>query len=53
MKKEVSPALVAVVIVILIVAIVFFYWRGTAPEGVRTPKPPPPNPPSGIPVPTE
>lgn len=53
MKKEINPVVAIVVVVVIVAAVIFFYWRATAPEGVKTPIPPRPNPPSGIPVPTE
>lgn len=53
MKKEVNPLVAVVVIVVILAAAIFFFFRATAPEGVKTAKPPAPNPPSGIPVPIE
>lgn len=53
MKKEINPVVAILVVVVIVAAVIFFYFRATAPEGVRTAKPPAPNPPGGIPVPTQ
>ncbi len=53
MKKEVNPIVAVIVVVAILAAVAFFFWRATAPEGVKTAKPPAPNPPGGIPVPME
>ncbi|MCS6831337.1 MAG: hypothetical protein RMM08_08350 [Armatimonadota bacterium] len=53
MKKEINPIVAVVVVVAVLAAVIFFYFRATAPEGVKTPVPPRPNPPGGIPVPTQ
>lgn len=53
MKKEINPIVAIVVVVVVVAAVIFFYFRATAPEGVKTPIPPRPNPPGGIPVPTQ
>ncbi len=53
MKKEVNPIVAVVVVVVILVAVAVLFWRATAPEGVKTAKPPAPNPPGGIPAPIE
>lgn len=53
MKKEVNPIVAVVVVVVILAAAILFFFRATAPEGVKTARPPAPNPPGGIPAPTE
>ncbi|HZO90014.1 MAG TPA: hypothetical protein VFB38_16920 [Chthonomonadaceae bacterium] len=47
MKKEVSPLTMAIVGIVILAAIVLLFWKGTTPAGVKTAKPPKPNPPTG------
>lgn len=48
MKKEVSPLAVTIVIAVVACAVLFFFWRGLSVPGVKTEKPPKPNPPGGL-----
>jgi hypothetical protein len=54
MKKEVNPAVFIAVIVVLVGTVIFWFWRSAVPAGVKTEKPPVPNPPgSNVTVPSE
>lgn len=48
MKKEVSPLTIMLVIGVVACAVLALFWHGLSTPGVKTEKPPKPNPPGGM-----
>jgi hypothetical protein len=46
-EQEIPPVLIGAVVVVAVVIFVFVVWFSGRPEGVKTAKPPAPNPPGG------